>query len=74
MYGYFIGLQRAGITKPAVFIFFSGFYDAEHAEAERALPEKLRPDRVPPGAEPSLHPDLPAAHQGGGGHPATHDR
>lgn len=64
-----------GITKRAVLISRrSGVYDAEHAEAERALSEELRPDRVSPGAEPPLHPDLPAAHQGGRGHPPTHDR
>lgn len=62
-----------GITSLGVSISCSGFHDPEHGEAERALPEELRPDRVPPGAGAALHPDLPAAHQHCRGHPAAHD-
>lgn len=54
--------------------FFLGIYDAEYKQTERTLPEELRPDGVQTGAEWPLHPDLPAAHQGGWRNHPAHDR
>lgn len=52
----------------------SGLHDPEHSQAERALPEELRPGGVQAGPQRPLHSDLPTAHQSGRGYPAAHDR
>lgn len=57
-----------------MFLCVSGLHEAQHVEAEWTLSVQLRPGRVQTGDQWPGYPDLPAAHQMHGEHPAAHDR
>ena len=62
------------LTFIRVFLCVSGLHEAQHIETEWTLSVQLRPGRVQTGDQRPGYPDLPAAHQMHGEHPAAHDR